>query len=196
MLKRNWNWRNNSLFCHIFVIDEISIGEGSGPPASPWLRQWPNWEKQKGVRKFSARFLVFYNKISTVQKIVLSSSRGQGNFRGPKASRPRPRTWGFEAKAKDLKMCPRGQGRPRGLELWFLQRVLCWETLVEGWLFKCPKTPIPKYLQVIGTGYPFTDMVQAVGLSSKWSRVNGLSVCSMLAFWHSAFEQKHTVNSG
>ena len=39
--------------------------------------------------KFSARFLVFSNKISTVQKIVLFSSRGQGNFRGPKASRPR-----------------------------------------------------------------------------------------------------------
>ena len=65
---------------------------------------------------------MFYNKISTVKKIVLSSSRGQGNFRGPKASRPRPRTGGFEAKAKDLKMCPRGrprgQGRPRGLHLW------------------------------------------------------------------------------
>ena len=45
------------------------------------------------------------------------SSRGQGNFRGPKASRPRPGTGGFEAKAKDLKMCPRGQERPRGLHL-------------------------------------------------------------------------------
>ena len=43
-----------------------------------------------------ARFLAFSNKISTVQKIVLSSSRGQGNFRGPKA------------KAKDLRL--RGQG--------------------------------------------------------------------------------------
>ena len=34
------------------------------------------------------------------------------------------RTWGFEAKdltfeAKDFKMCPRGQGRPRGLHRWF-----------------------------------------------------------------------------
>ena len=32
------------------------------------------------------------------------------------------RTWGFEAKAKDFKMCPRGrpqgQGRPRLLHLW------------------------------------------------------------------------------
>ena len=108
MLKRNWNWRNNRLFCHIFVIGKISIREGPRPPASPWLRQCSNWQKQKGVRKFFARFLVFYNKISTVKKIVLSSSRGQGNFRGPKASRPRPSTGGFEAKAKDLKMCPWG----------------------------------------------------------------------------------------
>ena len=36
-------------------------------------------------------FLAFSNKISTVQKIMRSSSRGQGNFRGFKASRPRPR---------------------------------------------------------------------------------------------------------
>ena len=32
------------------------------------------------------------HKILTIQKIVLSSSRGQGNFRGLEASRPRPRT--------------------------------------------------------------------------------------------------------
>ena len=47
---------------------------------------------KKGLRKVSARFLAFSCKISTVQKIVLSSSRGQGNFRGLEASRPRPRT--------------------------------------------------------------------------------------------------------
>ena len=32
------------------------------------------------------------HKIFTIQKIVLSSSRGQANFRGLEASRPRPRT--------------------------------------------------------------------------------------------------------
>ena len=32
------------------------------------------------------------NKILTIQKRVLSSSRGQGNFRGLEASRPKPRT--------------------------------------------------------------------------------------------------------
>ena len=47
---------------------------------------------KKGLHKFFARFLAFFSKISTVQKIVLYSSRGQGNFRGLAASRPRPRT--------------------------------------------------------------------------------------------------------
>ena len=46
---------------------------------------------KKGLRKFSARILALSNQISTVQKIVLSSSRGQGNFRGLEPSRPRPR---------------------------------------------------------------------------------------------------------
>ena len=32
------------------------------------------------------------HKILTIQKVVLSSSRGQANFRGLEASRPRPRT--------------------------------------------------------------------------------------------------------
>ena len=47
---------------------------------------------KKGLHKFPARFLALSNNISTVQKIVLSSSRGQGNFRGLEASRPRPKT--------------------------------------------------------------------------------------------------------
>ena len=57
---------------------------------------------QKNVfqKNFSTAPRNFYNL-----KILLSSSRGQANFRG------------LEAKAKDFKMCPRGQGRPRGLHL-------------------------------------------------------------------------------
>ena len=53
---------------------------------------------KKGLRKFSARFLALSNKISTVQKIVPSSSRGQGNFRGLEASRPRALKSLLEAK--------------------------------------------------------------------------------------------------
>ena len=61
--------------------------------------------KTKTTKKRSSKFFftrspvknVFQNffqaiyKISTIQKIVLSSSRRQGNFRGLEASRPRPR---------------------------------------------------------------------------------------------------------
>ena len=42
------------------------------------------------------------HKILTFQKIVLSSSRGQANFRGLEASRPRPRTSKCVLEAKDV----------------------------------------------------------------------------------------------
>ena len=42
------------------------------------------------------------HKILTFQKIVLSSSRGQANFRGLEASRPRPRTSNCVLEAKDV----------------------------------------------------------------------------------------------
>ena len=38
------------------------------------------------------KFFQTLHKILTIQKILLSSSRGQANFRGLEASRPRPRT--------------------------------------------------------------------------------------------------------
>ena len=43
------------------------------------------------TRLFKIFFQAIY-KILTIQKTVLSSSRGQGNFQGLGASRPRPRT--------------------------------------------------------------------------------------------------------
>ena len=44
------------------------------------FRRSPREENKKGLRKFYVRFLAFFNKILMVQKIVLSSSRGEGNF--------------------------------------------------------------------------------------------------------------------
>ena len=48
------------------------------------------------TKKVLASFLQCFRRFSTnfqlFKKIVLSSSRGQGNFRGLEASRPRPRT--------------------------------------------------------------------------------------------------------
>ena len=69
---------------------KFQLGGGAGPPAPPLGYAYaPSEENKTSVRKFSARFLAFSNEISTVQQIVLSSSRGQGNFRGLEASRPR-----------------------------------------------------------------------------------------------------------
>ena len=59
----------------------------------------------RGFWHFPKKFLRFKNSA------VLEPRTGQFS-----------RTWGFQAKAKDFKMCPRGrhrgQGRPRGLHLW------------------------------------------------------------------------------
>ena len=64
-----------------------------------------------GLQKFFSGVLqkkVFKNifqaihKILTIQKILLPSSRGQGNFRGLKASRPWPRTLKCVLEAKDV----------------------------------------------------------------------------------------------
>ena len=70
-------------------------------------------KKKRSSQKFFRRsplknvFQIFFqalHKILTIQKTLLSSSRGQANFRG--------------LEAKDFKICPRGQGHPRGLHLW------------------------------------------------------------------------------
>ena len=53
-------------------------------------------ETKKGLCRFSARFLAFSNEISA------TSSRGQANFRGLEASRPRPRTSKCVLEAKDV----------------------------------------------------------------------------------------------
>ena len=63
-----------------------------------FFRRSPKEEKKKGLRKFSAGFLAFSIKILTIQKTVLSSSRGQGNFREFKDSRPRTSKCVLEAK--------------------------------------------------------------------------------------------------
>ena len=61
------------------------------------------------LRKPKKRSLQIFRKVSGVfrrnfsgSKIVLSSSRGQGNFRGLEASRPRPRTSKCVLEAEDV----------------------------------------------------------------------------------------------
>ena len=53
-------------------------------------------------KTFSKKIFQALHKILTIQKIVLSSRRGQANFRGLEASRPRPRTSKCVLEAKDV----------------------------------------------------------------------------------------------
>ena len=110
MLERNW--RNNRLFCHIFVISEITIR--GGLPPSPCLRLCSNWGKQKRCSQIFCEVSGVFQRNFNCSKIVLSSSRGQGNFRGLEASRPRPRTSKCVLEDSTFVI---SRGRPRGLHL-------------------------------------------------------------------------------
>ena len=88
-------------------LSEDRHSRGQGQECS---RPWPRTKdtsasalqkKKRSSQKFFKRspqknvFQTIFqalHKILTIQKIVLSSSRGQANFRGLEASRPRPRT--------------------------------------------------------------------------------------------------------
>ena len=81
--------------------DRNARGQGQGPrtqSASALQKKKKKRSSQKFFKR-SPRKNAFQkifqplHKILTFQKIVLSSSRGQANFRGLEASRPRPRTW-------------------------------------------------------------------------------------------------------
>ena len=56
-------------------------------------RSSQNFFKRSPLKYVFQKIFQALHKILTFQKIVLSSSRGQANFRGLEASRPRPRTW-------------------------------------------------------------------------------------------------------
>ena len=81
-------------------------GQGHRRKCSPKKKVFKNFfsgdlhlrKTKKDLRKVSAKFLAFFNKISTVQQIVLSSSRRQSKFRELEASRPRTSKSVLEAK--------------------------------------------------------------------------------------------------
>ena len=92
------------------------------------------------LQKKKKVFTRIFQAISTKKRFPKNFSSAQQNFNNSKNTavlEPRTgqflRTWGleakaknltFEAKAKDFNMCPRGrprgQGRPRGLYLWYI----------------------------------------------------------------------------
>ena len=115
-------------------------GQGQGHKKKPRPRTKDT--KRKCSPKKKNLLTKIFQAISTKKHFPKNFSSAPQNFNIPKNSavlEPRTgqfsRTWGLEAKAKDLtfeakakakdfKMCPRGrprgQGRPRGLHLWLL----------------------------------------------------------------------------
>ena len=103
--------------------DRNARGQGQGPRT----QSASALQKKKKKKKV---FTKIFQAISTKKRFPKNFSTAPQNFNFPKNSavlEPRTgqfsRTWGLEAKAKDFKICPRGsprgQGRPRGLHLWY-----------------------------------------------------------------------------
>ena len=66
--------------------------------------------KKRSLQSFRKVFWRFPTKFQRFKNSAVLEMR-TGQF---------SRAWGFEAKAKDFKMCPRDQGRPQGLHFWLL----------------------------------------------------------------------------
>ena len=108
--------------------DRPSRGQGQGPRTQTQV-----FSKKKRLSKiFFRRSLLEETKKKVFEDFPQGFWRFPTKFQRFKNSavlEPRAgqfsRTWGFETKAKDFKMCPRGrsrgQERPRGLHLWTLQ---------------------------------------------------------------------------
>ena len=60
-------------------------------------------KRECSQKKVFKKFFQPIYKILTTQKIVLSSSRGQGNFRGIEALRSRPKTWPLRPRPRTSK---------------------------------------------------------------------------------------------
>ena len=95
--------------------DRNARGQGQGPRTQAQVLS----KKKKKV------FTKIFQAISAKKRFPKNFSSALQNFNNSKNSavlEPRTgqfsRTWGLEAKAKDFKLRPRGQGRPRGLHLW------------------------------------------------------------------------------
>ena len=88
--------------------DRNARGQGQGHKRKCSLKKKKKRSSSQKFFKRSPQKNVFQknfqalHKILTIQKIVLSSSRGQANFRGLEASKPRPRTSKSVLEAKDV----------------------------------------------------------------------------------------------
>ena len=78
--------------------DRHSRGQGHKRKCSPKKRSSQKFFKRSPQKNVFKKIFQALHKILTIQKIVLSSSRGQANLQGLEASRPRTSKCVLEAK--------------------------------------------------------------------------------------------------
>ena len=94
--------------------DRNARGQGQGTRTQAQVLSKKKRSSQKFFKRSSQnnvfqKIFQALHKILTIQKILLSSSRGQANFRGLEASRPRPRTSKLLKLPRGLHLCPTQQ---------------------------------------------------------------------------------------
>ena len=87
--------------------DRNARGQGQGPRTQAQVlfkikSLHKNFSSDLHKKTFSKKFFKLH-KILTIQKILLSLSRGQANFWGLEALRPRPRTWPSRPRSRTSK---------------------------------------------------------------------------------------------
>ena len=87
--------------------DRHSRGQGQRPSTQAQVlskkkRSSQKFFKRSPQKNVFQKIFQALHKILTIQKILLSSSREQANFRGLEASRPRPRTSKCVLEARDV----------------------------------------------------------------------------------------------
>ena len=90
--------------------------------------------KRSPLKNVFQKIFQALHKILTFQKIVLSSSRGQANFRGLEASRPRPRTWPSRPRPRTSKCVLEDSTSVNKFNLPYLSSyLLIWYAANFGW---------------------------------------------------------------
>ena len=100
--------------------DRNARGQGQGPRTQALVlskkkRSSQKFFKRSPQKNVFQKIFQALHKILTIRKIVLSSSRGQANFRGLEASRPR--TWPSRPRPRTSNCVLEAKERPWGLHL-------------------------------------------------------------------------------
>ena len=131
-----------------------------------FFRRSPREENKKRTSQIFREASCVFNKILRVQDIVLSSSRGQGNFRGHEASRPRTSKCVLEDSTSVCYTSDKSQ----------LLTYFCQSTLSSSlmWLIAKLFHSVHKKLRTCGADFKYYEVAD---LRLRTSRITKLRTC-------------------